>query len=75
MLYCFPLALGIYFSMQRQQTKRGRLQQADSGMACLGQLRRIAGVWTFFSLINYWNIKTDQSIVERLWFFLALFGL
>jgi hypothetical protein len=75
MLYCFPLALGIYFSMQRQQTKRGRPQRADSGMACLGQLRRIAGVWTFFSLINYWNVKTDQSIVERLWFFLALFGL
>jgi hypothetical protein len=75
MLYCLPLALGIYFSMQRQQSQRGRMEQAPSGMERLRQLRRIAGVWTFFSLINYWNIKSDQSILERVRFFLALFGL
>jgi hypothetical protein len=75
MLYCLPLALGIYFSMLRQQKRRGHIEQPDSAMESLRRLRRIAGVWTFFSLINYWNLKTDLSILERVRFFLTLFGL
>jgi hypothetical protein len=75
LVYCLSLALGIYFSMLRQQKRRGRRERPASAIESLVRLRRIAGVWTFFSLINYWNTDSDQSMIERMRFFLALFGL
>jgi len=75
MIYCFLLALGIYISMLRQQHQRGKVAQQDSKTAKLIKLRRIAGVWTFFGLINFWNTRTTASTPERIRFFLSLFGL
>ena len=75
MIYCFLLAFGIYFSMLRQRQRRGKITQQDSLGARFIKLRRIAGVWTFFSLINVWNTRTIASVPERIRFFLSLVGL
>lgn len=75
LIYCFLLASGIYFSMLRQQRRRGMVEIADSATASINKLRRIAGVWTFYALINFWNLKTLLPVGDRLRFFLWLFGL
>jgi len=75
LIYCFLLASGIYFSMLRQQRRRGKVEIAGSATASIIKLRRIAGVWTFYALINFWNLKTTLPIAERLRGFLWLFGL
>ena len=72
--YCFLLALGIYFSMVRQQSKRGKVAAAGSAAATLGKLRKIAGVWTFFSLIHIWDLSSPATLFDRLGFFFSLFG-
>jgi hypothetical protein len=74
MFYCFMLALGIYGSMLRQRQQRGQVQRQDFIPTTLLKLRRIAGVWTFFSLINIWNMRTSASIPERITFVLSLIG-
>lgn len=69
--YCFLLALGIFVSMLRQQRRGGRAPAS-------GQVRRIlriAGVWTFFSLIFIWNVRSSGSFMARVNFFFGLFGL
>ncbi len=68
--YCFLLALGIFVSMLRQQRQRGRAP-APGGMR---RFLRIAGVWTFFSLIFIWNVRGRASFDNRVDFFLGLFG-
>lgn len=75
MIYCILLVLGIYFSMLRQRQRRGKSAQQDSLGARFLKLRRIAGVWTFFSLIHIGNIRTSASASETIRFFLSLFGL
>ena len=75
MIYCILLVLGIYFSMLRQLQRRGSVAKQNSLGARFIKLRRIAGVWTFFSLINVWNTRTIASTLERIRFFLSLFGL
>jgi len=75
LIYCFALALGIYISMLRQQQRRGNAAAVDSTARKFTKLRRIAGVWTFFALLNFWNIRTAASIPQRISFFLSLFGL
>jgi len=71
MFYCLLLALGIFVSMLREQDRRG-------AAALVGPARRvwrIAGVWTFFSLISIWNTGGGASFEVRLRFFLGLWGL
>jgi hypothetical protein len=70
MFYCALLALGIFISMLRQQRRKG--QAPASGVA--NRVLRIAGVWTFFSLIFIWNVKGDAPFTTRVNFFLSLFG-
>jgi hypothetical protein len=70
MFYCFLLAFGIFVSMQRQQRRGGR--ELASGLA--HRILRIAGVWTFFSLIFIWNVRGGGSITARTNFFFSLFG-
>lgn len=70
MFYCFFLAFGICVSMLRQQRRGGRAQA--SGLA--NRILRIAGVWTFFSLIFIWNVRGGGSITARANFFFSLFG-
>ena len=74
MIYCFVLALGVYISMFRQQQRRGKATPAGSTTGRFIKLRRIAGVWTFFSLLNLWNTRMTSSTPERIGFFLSLFG-
>jgi hypothetical protein len=69
--YCLLLALGIFVSMLRQQRRRG--QAPSSGTA--SRVLRIAGVWTFFSLIFIWNVRGRAGFLSRTDFFLGLFGL
>ena len=71
MLYCLLLAVGIYVSMRREQRRGGRLRPAGIHR----RLLRIAGVWTFFSLIFIWNVKGRAGFLDRVNFFLGLFGL
>lgn len=70
MFYCFLLALGIFVSMLRQQRRGG--QAPAAGQA--NRILRIAGVWTFFSLIFIWNVRGGASFTARVNFFLSLFG-
>ena len=72
LVYCFLLALGVYFSMLRQQGRRG----AVTTRTPLARLRAIAGVWTFFALIHVWN-QAGEGIAwrDRLDFWLGLLGL
>lgn len=74
MIYCFLLTLGIYISTLRQQRRRGQTEHLDSTTGRFIKLRHIAGVWTFFSLINLWNTRTIPSTPERIRFFFSLFG-
>jgi hypothetical protein len=72
LLYCFLLALGIWVSMLRQQ----RLRAAGSAAGAAMRLRRIAGVWTFYSLIHIWNLQGDGiDLAACAKFFLSLFGI
>ncbi len=69
--YCLLLTAGIYVSMLREQIRAGRPPAASS----LRRLVKIAGVWTFFALINIWNVKSSASFGPRSTFFLSLIGL
>jgi hypothetical protein len=74
LVYCFLLACGITVSMLREQRRRGHANARARGMA--GRLRRIAGVWTFFSLIHVWAIPGRvPDVFVRTRFVLSLFGL
>ena len=71
-IYCFLLALGIWISMLRQQTSRAKPAKTSFPV----KLRRIAGVWTFYSIIQIWNVESPTTGVwERFEFFLSLAGL
>jgi len=75
-IYCALLTAGIAISMLRQQRQRSRPPAAHDGPArqlCI--LRRIAFVWTFFAVINFWNVIAPVSIAERAQLFFSLFGL
>ena len=75
MVYCFFLALGIYFSMLRQQKQRGRVKPGNARTQILRRLRSIAGVWTFFSLLHSPTVSSSLTMFERAKFFFSLFGL
>ena len=76
LIYCALLAAGIAISMLRQQRQRSRLptEQTESASK-LRSLRRIACVWTFFAVINFWNVVAPLTIAERARLFFTLFGL
>lgn len=69
--YCLLLAIGIYISMRREQSRLGRSPASGT----MRRILRIAGVWTFFSLIYIWNIRSEASFTDRVNFFLSLFGI
>jgi len=71
MFYCLLLALGIYVSMLREQGRRGAVPAAGFAL----RIWRIAGVWTFFSLISIWNTAGGASFETRARFFWGLWGL
>ena len=65
LIYCGLLAFGIWVSMLRQEKRRAE----GVPETVLARLRRIAGVWTFFGVINIWNIGPPElDIAERFQF-------
>ena len=74
-VYCFLLASGIAISMMRQQSRRGHPQAATLRTGGFSGVKRIACVWTFFAVINFWNVPANLTIAERGRLFLSLFGL
>jgi len=74
MIYCAMLTVGIYFSMLRQNQRRGKVQPRAAAIGRFVILRRIAGVWTFFALINLWNTRVSGSVGDRIVFMFSLFG-
>lgn len=69
--YAFVLAIGIYVSMLRKERRGGKPLSA----ATAARMMRIFGVWTFFSLIFIWDLKSSTPFFTRVHFFLNLFGL
>jgi hypothetical protein len=74
LVYCFLLAAGIAISMLRQQRLRGQPVASSRPKGGVYRLRRIAGVWTFFAIINFWNVIAAAPIGERGILFISIFG-
>jgi hypothetical protein len=75
LIYCALLAAGIAISMLRQQRQRSGAQAPATGRARrLRTVRGIAGVWTFFAVINFWNVIGHLTIAARAKLFFSLFG-
>lgn len=71
LVYCFLLAFGIWISMLRQPGLRASVDKPGFWL----RVRRIAGVWTFYSIIQIWNVKLDGvGIGDCTTLFLTLFG-
>lgn len=70
--YTALLAAGVAISMQRQRTLRG----AGAAPPATGvRLRRIAGVWLFFAVINIWNVSPGEASFSACTsFFFSLLG-
>jgi hypothetical protein len=74
-LYSSVLSVGIFVSLVRQQQRRGRALPA-SASGPTARIRRIAGVWLFYAIIQIWNVDPIHlTFAERTRFFTALFGL
>jgi hypothetical protein len=87
LVYCFLLTVGIWVSMLRQEKKR----KASDGATLSARLRQIAAVWTFYAIIDIWNVPPPGisfseavnvgnvppgfNIMGRVDFFMSLFGL
>ncbi len=59
-VYCLLLALGIWVSMLRQQARR----KEGARHSRVARIRAIAGVWTFFALIQIFNISAGQATIS-----------
>ena len=68
LFYCFLLALGIYVSMRREQTRPKTLRTPAR------RILAIFGVWTFFGIIHIWAQKDPAPFLARMQFFVGLFG-
>ena len=63
--------------MMAEKRRRGRFPDTEPNrFELLHRLRRIAGVWLFFSLIGIWNTHVPAAEFGiRTAFFFSLFGL
>jgi hypothetical protein len=73
-VYCFMLAGGIAVSMLRQQRRRGQVGVAERPQSGIHRVGRIACVWTFFAIINFWNVTAGVTIAQRGRLFFTIFG-
>jgi len=72
LIYCLLLAIGIWLSMLRQQELRKRSGPPAGG---LRRLRAIAGVWTYFGLLQVWLVEPEVAgAARRSGFFASLAG-
>lgn len=70
LVYCALLTVGIWVSMLRQEDRRKN--RAPETLLIRG--RRILVVWTFFGLINIWNMgPSNLDIMDRINFAASLF--
>lgn len=74
LFYCVLLAVGIFVSMRREQS-RSRVAPSANETSRLAGLARLAGVWTFFAVIRIWDGHSGVSFQTRTQFFFGLFGL
>jgi hypothetical protein len=73
--YAFLLAIGIFVSLVRQRSLRAGARAGDALRSGAVRLRRIAGVWLFYSIIHIWNVgPLELTFAQRTRFFLSLFG-
>ena len=73
--YCLLLATGIYISMLRQQKLRGGRRDENPRWRWLYRLRRIAGVWLFYSVIRIWGAgPLEVDFHQRTAYFWSLLG-
>ena len=63
LIYCALLATGIWLSMLRRQSR----QPSSLTPSLLGRVRKIAGVWTFFGLINVFNLGPPEVSLQHRW--------
>jgi hypothetical protein len=68
--YCLLLALGIYISMRREQSRTG----ARSERPWYRRAMAIFGVWTFYALIRLWH-HGNTTLLDRAKHTLAMAGL
>ncbi|MBF0160806.1 MAG: hypothetical protein HQL88_00825 [Magnetococcales bacterium] len=72
--YSFVLGFGIFVSMLREKNQRGKARTTTSPvLTILLTLRKIAGVWLFFSILRIWD-HPGSSFMQDTTFFFALFG-
>lgn len=75
-LHCLLLAAGVAVSMVRQEKARAAPPEAGTARARLRRIRGILFVWVYYSVINIWNVPSNElTFQERTTFFLSLFGL
>ncbi|MEO5332541.1 MAG: hypothetical protein H7839_11000 [Magnetococcus sp. YQC-5] len=73
--YAFVLGIAIFISILREQNQRGKPMITTSpGMLFLIRLRKIAGVWLFFSILRIWD-HSNSSFMTDTTFFFAIFGI
>lgn len=76
LVYCVLLAAGISISMIRQRERRGRVSASTGAAGKLRRVRAIFGVWTFYAIIQVWNMHPwSASALDRLNYVLSLVGL
>ncbi|MBF0583881.1 MAG: hypothetical protein HQL80_06540 [Magnetococcales bacterium] len=75
LFYSFMLGIGIFISMIREQNRRGQpVVQYAPRLQSLITLRKIAGVWLFFSILRIWD-HANSAFMQDTAFFFALFGI
>ena len=71
--YAFLLGLGVVISMSREKACRGKIRPQHSAfMSSWITVRKIAGVWIFFSLVRIWD-QPGTLFMDETRFFLSLF--
>ncbi|MBF0213064.1 MAG: hypothetical protein HQM00_05790 [Magnetococcales bacterium] len=71
LFYCFVLGIAIFISILREQNQRGKHAAPCSTLVTI---RKIAGVWLFFSILRIWD-RTDSAFMADTSFFFAIFGI
>lgn len=75
LFYAFLLGIGVFIGMSNEQRRRGKqVKKTSLWMSRLIALKKIAGVWIFFSLIRIWG-NPRIPFFEETRFFFSLFGI
>ncbi|MBF0263496.1 MAG: hypothetical protein HQL97_16855, partial [Magnetococcales bacterium] len=72
LFYTVVLGLAIFFSILKEQGQRGKEHVATP--SAWMTLRKIAGVWLFFTILRIWD-HGESSFMTDTTFFFAIFGI